>query len=342
MFAAIKPYRADGETLLAAILGVIVFNALALPAATLSGAMVGVSLLIASGREARVSNTLRDLGMLLGGVAMGSAVTPDMLQGFQRYPVSLLIFVLSLAATMVVMPFFFRRFAGWDHATAFFASAPGALTSVLAVAADTRADLLKVTMAQSFRLFMLVAVLPSVVIATGSGGIAPQRGTTDGLSLLMMIAGGGVLAYGLARLGMAAPWIFGGMMFSAFLHVTSWVSGDPPMWVMHVGFGLVGLYIGTRFAQITRRLLVSTLAVSTIAFLLGLSISAAFAWLAATATGIPFGQALVAFAPGGLEAMIILGAALGLDPIYVGLHHLVRFFGIGLLIPLTLTWANRK
>jgi uncharacterized protein len=132
------------------------------------------------------------------------------------------------------------------------------------------------------------------------------------------------------------------MVCSAMLHATSLVSGDPPTWMMHLGFGLVGLYIGTRFAQITRKLLVSTLAVSTGAFLLGLSMSAAFAWLAAVSTGIPFGQALVAFAPGGLEAMIILGAALGLDPIYVGLHHLVRFFGIGLLIPFTLAWANRK
>ena len=40
--------------------------------------------------------------------------------------------------------------------------------------------------------------------------------------------------------------------------------------------------------------------------------------------------------------MIILGAALDLDPIYVGLHHLVRFFGIGLLIPFTVGWARRE
>ena len=67
-----------------------------------------------------------------------------------------------------------------------------------------------------------------------------------------------------------------------------------------------------------------------------------FAWLASVLIGVPFGQALVAYAPGGLEAMIILGAALDLDPIYVGLHHLVRFFGIGLLIPFTVGWARRE
>jgi hypothetical protein len=34
--------------------------------------------------------------------------------------------------------------------------------------------------------------------------------------------------------------------------------------------------------------------------------------------------------------MLVLGASLGMDPIYVGLHHLVRFFGIALALPLLL------
>jgi uncharacterized protein len=50
---------------------------------------------------------------------------------------------------------------------------------------------------------------------------------------------------------------------------------------------------------------------------------------------------LVAFAPGGLEAMLVLGASLGLDPIYVGLHHLVRFFGIALLLPVAMPLIRR-
>jgi uncharacterized protein len=334
--------RADFETLLAGGLGVIAFNAIAFPAATLSGAMVGVSVLLACGREVRLHTWLRDLGMVIGGLAMGSSVTPEMLLGFQRYPASLILFAVSIAVTLGLTQFFLRRVGGWDKATAFFASAPGALTSVLAVAADTRADLLKVTMAQSVRLFMLVAFLPSVVSATSASGTFPDRGVASLASLAVMLAGGSLAGYGLQRLGMAAPWIFGAMVFSALLHATSLVQGNPPEWIMHLGFALVGIYIATRFSQITRKLLVSALAVSFGAFAVSLGVAVAFSWLASIVADVPLGQALVAFAPGGLEAMIILGVALGLDPIYVGLHHLVRFFGLGLLIPFSVAWANRE
>ncbi len=334
-------FRAGSETLLAALAGIFVFNVAGLPAATLSGAMVGSAILLAAGRPIHLSGWIRDFGMLLGGLAMGSSVTPEMLNGLQRYPLSLVLFGLSVATMMIVIPIYLRRVAGWDRATAFFASAPGALTTVLAVAADTRADLLKVTMAQSLRLFMLVAVLPSVVAATGSAGAPLAHGIASGPALVLMIIGGGLIGYALMRLGMAAPWIFGGMVFSALLHGSALVVGDPPNWLLQIGFGIIGVFIGTRFSQITRKVLFSALAVSVVAFLIGLAISVIFALLASQLIGVPFGQALVAYAPGGLEAMIILGAALDLDPIFVGLHHLVRFFGIGLLIPFTVSWAQR-
>ncbi len=333
--------RTDAETLLAALVGAMTLNAIHFPAATLSGAMIGVCLLLAAGRSVRLSGPLRDLGMVLGGVAMGCAVTPEMLQGFQRYPLSLLILAVSILATMGFTQFYLRRVGGWDRTTAFFASAPGALTSVLAVAADTRADLLKVTMAQSVRLFLLIAVLPSLVSATGTVGLTLDRPAATYPTVAVMLAGGAALAYGLQRLGMAAPWIFGGMVFSAGLHGSSLIKGDLPDWLLHLGFGLVGIYAATRFAQITRKVLFASLSVSLGAFAVSLSVAVAFAWLTSAVAQVPFGQALIAFAPGGLEAMIILGVALGLDPIYVGLHHLVRFFGIGLLIPLSLGWASR-
>ena len=42
---------------------------------------------------------------------------------------------------------------------------------------------------------------------------------------------------------------------------------------------------------------------------------------------------MVAFAPGGLEAMMVLALILALDPLYVGAHHLARFLGIAFVLP---------
>jgi uncharacterized protein len=307
--------RTDVETLAAAGLGALAFTALGVPAAALSGAMVGGAALLAAGRSVSLAAPLRELGMLLSGVTMGAAVTPEMLEGLKRYPWSLAIFMASLATTVIATSAFLRRFGGWDRATAFFAAAPGALSSVLAVAADTRADLLKITMAQSFRLFVLVAFLPPIVVGAGTPVAVAARGAADAVSLAAMLVGGAAAALLLTRIGFAGPWIFGGMVVSAVLHATGLVAGDPPDWMQQLGFGLVGAFIATRFSQITRRLLATTLLMSLGAFMIGIGVAAAFAFAAASAAGVPFGQALVAFAPGGLEAMIVLGASLGLDPI---------------------------
>ena len=64
--------------------------------------------------------------------------------------------------------------------------------------------------------------------------------------------------------------------------------------------------------------------------------------LAAWVSGVTFADSLVAFAPGGVEAMTMLALVLGLDPLYVGIHHLVRFIGIGLTVPFVVTWLQRN
>jgi hypothetical protein len=66
-----------------------------------------------------------------------------------------------------------------------------------------------------------------------------------------------------------------------------------------------------------------------------------FAALAAWLAGVSFANSLVAFAPGGLEAMTVLALVLGLDPLYVGIHHLVRFLGIGLVLPFIVSRLQR-
>ena len=53
------------------------------------------------------------------------------------------------------------------------------------------------------------------------------------------------------------------------------------------------------------------------------------AWL----IGIPALAGLVAYAPGGLEAMVMLGIAMGLDPLYITSHHVARFVLVSLAVP---------
>ena len=73
-----------------------------------------------------------------------------------------------------------------------------------------------------------------------------------------------------------------------------------------------------------------------------MGIAVVFSAFAAWAAGVSFANSLVAFAPGGLEAMTVLALILGLDPLYVGIHHLVRFLIIGLALPFLIGWLQRR
>ena len=68
------------------------------------------------------------------------------------------------------------------------------------------------------------------------------------------------------------------------------------------------------------------------AFLLGFGISLAEAYWVSSWIGLPFGQLLLAYAPGGLEAMIMMAFILDLDPAFVAAHQLVRYIGMILIL----------
>jgi uncharacterized protein len=322
------------ETLAAGLAGAIVFLLLGLPTPALSGAMVGVALLLPFRRKVTISNYLRDFGMLISGMAMGAAVTPEMLQGFQRYPLSLMLLCMSLGVGMYLSYIFLRIVGRWDRDTAFFACVPGALSVVLSMASDTKANLAKISIAQSFRLFLLFAVLPSLVTLQGAGSILADKPILGPVPFLLTLLAAGLVAMALKWCKFAAPWIFGGMIVSSVLHASGVIVGDAHPVLTQAGFFLVGTFIGTRFAGIARENFFGLLAVSFGSIFIGLAITVVSAVLAQYfLSNVTFGQALVAFAPGALEGMVILGAALALDPIYVGLHHLVRFIGIGFILP---------
>jgi len=44
----------------------------------------------------------------------------------------------------------------------------------------------------------------------------------------------------------------------------------------------------------------------------------------------------------GLDAMMALALALDLDPIFVGAHHLARFIGVSLALPLVISSLRRR
>jgi uncharacterized protein len=56
---------------------------------------------------------------------------------------------------------------------------------------------------------------------------------------------------------------------------------------------------------------------------------------------LPLADVIVAYAPGSVDAMMILALALHLDPVFVGAHHLTRVFVVSLALPVLSHYFGR-
>lgn len=319
------------------------FALLALPVAWLSGAMVAVTAVTIGGFRPYVPSLLRDAVFILLGITIGAGVTPEALQSLSAWPISLIALLLSIPACMVFVIAYLRRSAGWDEGSAFFASAPGALSYVLALSLQSRADTRRVALAQSVRLFILVALLPTVIVWTAGSDFAMPLHMPEGslgggvVELGVLVAAGLVGGYLGQRLRVPGGYLVGAMIASAVLHGTGLVGMFLPDWLLLPGLVLLGAVIGQRFEGADLKLIRATIGPSLGAFMVAAFVAVIFALLVSWGLDIPLGQTLLAFAPGGVEAMTIMAFMLNLDPAYVGAHHVARFLGLSLALPF---WAR--
>jgi uncharacterized membrane protein AbrB (regulator of aidB expression) len=69
-------------------------------------------------------------------------------------------------------------------------------------------------------------------------------------------------------------------------------------------------------------------------FAVAVAIAAVFAMFLISLLSLRVAEVMIAFAPGSVDAMMLLALALNLDPVYVGAHHLTRIFFVSLTMPL--------
>jgi membrane AbrB-like protein len=259
------------------------------------------------------------------------------------WPFSLAILLLTVVAVTAGVRWFLVHVSGWDRETAFFAAVPGALSYVIAVAATTSADIRKVAVSQSIRIFLLIAVLPAIIIAIEGGppSGAPVR-TASWEELALLVAVSSIVGFAFRYFRVPAGLLTGSFAASSFLHGAGVVEGTLPQPVVIVAFVLLGALVGSRFVGTSLAFLARILAASFGAFLVATAIAFVAALGVAAVTGIPIDQAIVAFAPGGLDAMMSLALALHMDTAYVAAHQFARFAGIAFGLPFLLRKARRR
>ena len=323
-------------TLVVAVLGAGGAAVLSAPIYMLLGPAVAVSLAGLAGVRTGIDVRLRDTCFLLLGIAVGAGFDQDALGAMLRWPLAFFFMALVLWLILIVCRGLLCRFFDFDARSALLAAAPGHLSFVIAVAADSGLDVPRVSIVQSVRLLALTLVVPFAAIALGvevTADIAPQ-GQAMALPHLIAVAS---LAYGLghvfARLSVPAPLLLGAMVISALGHLTGWAPGVLPTWLILPAYLVLGALIGTRFSGVTLALLMRGLGAGLMITVVAGGLAAAGSLPVAWALGLPLAHVLVAFAPGGLETMIAMGAVLGVVPGFVAACHIARLLVLTVLLP---------
>ncbi|MGE7472946.1 AbrB family transcriptional regulator [Bosea sp. NPDC003192] len=326
-----------------AALGGTLFALLDVPAAWLSGSMLVVSILGITRPLPDLRRPWFDSTMVMSGALIGSAATPEALAATARYPGSLLVLVVGLLAIMLATGAYLRFVARWSWIDSLLAAAPGALSAVISVAQDKGANIGRIAAIQLFRILVLVAVLPSIMKLSSGGtplALPPPVAVASVGDMALLLGSGLVTGLVFERIGITAPFILGATLASAVLHGTGLVHGTMPPEIAIAVMVMLGAAMGGRVSNLKRNEIAALFPLAIGGFVVSMAVAFAFAWPAAWLAGVPYASAMAAFAPGGLEAMAMLAFAMGLDPLYVGAHHLTRFMLLGLLMPVLVGWVK--
>ncbi len=333
----------EAAVMACAALGGALFALLDVPAAWLSGSMLLVSIVGVLRPLPDLRKPWFDSTMVMSGALIGSAATPEALAATARYPGSLLVLLVGLAAIMLTTGAYLRYVARWSWIDSLLAAAPGALSAVIAVAQAKGANIGRIAAIQLFRILVLVAALPSIMKLTGDGvaGLAPPELVVASVADTALVLGC-ALVTGLVfeRIGVTAPFILGATLASAVLHGAGLVHGTLPPEVAIAVMVMLGAAMGGRVSNLKRNEIAALFPLAIGGFAVSMAVAFVFAWPAAWLAGVPYASAMAAFAPGGLEAMAMLAFAMGLDPLYVGAHHLVRFMVLGIAMPFIVGWIR--
>jgi membrane AbrB-like protein len=344
MRSRLVPAASAALALAVSAAGGLAAQRLGLPAPFLVGGVIAVAIAAVMGAPVAVPSPLRNAGFLIVGMSVGSAVARDSLAAIGQWPVTMAALMISLAAIVWVGGWLLGTGFGFDRNTALLASVPGHTSLVQAVALTGLGAPAPIAVVQSTRLMTLVIAVPLAIDVAVGGALGPiARGAEMDWPHLARLAALAVAAGWLADgLNMPAGFVIGAMLAATVARLGGLTEGTIPGWLTVPGFVIVAALIGTRFLAIDRAALRGSLAGGMVVTAAAGAISALAALVAGLFVAIPFPEIWVALAPGGFEAMVVMGLALGYDPAFVLTHHAMRLFVLAAALPAMTALMRRR
>lgn len=277
---------------------------------------------------------------VLIGLTIGSAFTPEILQYLDIYFYSLLLVIPYTIITIIAGMYYYYQYQGFDKKTAYLSSMPGGVIEMVIIGEEIKANISKITLVQSSRLFFIVITLPFIIQYIFHVDISGNKLITTPikdidlfeLSILIVLGFlGGILA---KKVKLSAAYLIGPMIISIILHASGIITTTVPDELLKFVQVVFGTIIGFTFKGVDLKTIGKVL-ISTLGhFMILVIISAIFIVIAYNLFGFPIISTLLAFSPGGQAEINLIAILVSASVPYITLHHIVRLFIVMNIAPI--------
>lgn len=332
--------------LLIGLIGGSLFTIADMPLPWMLGAMAATMAASLGGVEIALPQRMRKPMIAVVGVALGSAFTPDRLDGLAAWLPSMAILPIYVLVTGLLILIYLRQVSTFDAKTAFFAATPGGLSEMIILSDQLGGDMRNVALFHTARLVLIVFSIPLIAnlvvtlepaaaIASGGDEILPG----DLLVLGALLIGGWLLAL---PLRLPSPSFMGPLFLSTAVHLAGLTEASPPYMAVAAAQLVIGTSVGCRFSGVPLGLILKTLTVGAGGAFLMFAVTLLFASGLYWATGNPLALLLLALIPGGFPEMSLIALGMGFDPAFVVTHHGLRVLLVVTFALPVYSWFSRR
>ncbi len=339
-------WRKHALTHAVALAGAVSFLAIGLPLPWLFGPMFACLVAALLGAQLANFKPVSDGMRTILGVAVGATVTVAFLKDLPGIWETLIIVPVFVMAIGVLGVWYFRRFAGYDFPTAYYASMPGGLQDMIVFGEEAGGNVRAISLIHATRVLVIVVILPVVLSAVWDADLQRPPGAaivTFAWDQLVLLAACGLLGWRVAkRLGMFGASILGPLILTALASLAALLHTRPPAEAVWAAQYFIAIGIGVKYVGITGKELRHDIAAGIGFCLILLALTAAVIEGVFLLDLAPPMETILSLAPGGQAELVVLALIVGADIGFVVAHHLLRIFFVILGAPIIARWMDPK
>lgn len=320
--------------------------ALNFPIAWLIGGIIGSIILTLFNQKLIVHPKVREIILSAVGLQMGGLVNGQTIIQIKAAPILVIILLLLMPLYIVIGMYSHHKIMGISKKDGFFCSVPGLLSYVAIAADEQKCDVPLIVFSHAIRLLLLTIVLPLILIGRAAQNPSIMESLSFGsmigffqsiIIIILLVVMGRVITK--AHIPAAWLWLgfFTGGIGKIYLHIDL---TPPPVIMVMIQLLLGGFIMMNLTKESFFRPLLFYIRLF-LALFMNLMVIALACIFIAVIFHFDLRTLLLAFSPGGLEAMVLISISLASNPILVSAMNVLRMVYLSILIPVMIRYIPK-